>query len=102
MLARLFRKEHSPEDRRDDEDTETLLPDSSNSPANISTVRKSKVRENRDREIAIRTLLLCTVVYAAAGMCMALGMGSNTLVEAADRYCLDYISHYCKSSRGER
>jgi hypothetical protein len=99
MFARLFRSrpkhKHAPLPQADSEslDSETLLP---SSPSTATLLHRTKDADpsNHDVKIAVRTLILCTVVYLGAGLWLASSYRHATVVADADAFCMNHISRY--------
>jgi hypothetical protein len=97
MFANLFRTrpKHSRLPQRDSEsdDSETLLP-----PSSSPLPRKTSAldRSSRDLRVAVKTLVLCTIVYLGAGLWIAYSFQNATLVADADGFCMHHVSRYCK------
>lgn len=53
-------------------------------------------RTGRDVQIAVRTLVLCTVVYLGAAIWIIFSVRNTSFVADADNFCLNHISRYCE------
>ncbi|KAL6708353.1 hypothetical protein ACN47E_003277 [Coniothyrium glycines] len=73
-------------------DNEALLPLSSPS----SNIAKSILldRPSRDIQIAIRTLVLCTIVYFGAAIWITYSVRKSVFVTNADDFCIHHVSQY--------
>jgi len=94
------RHEHTrlPQRSSESHDNDTLLPTSSSS--NLLTIKPVvSSRSSRDVQVAVRTLILCTTIYAVAATWMAFGMRKITLLANPDDFCIHHISRYCKPKR---
>ncbi|KAF1938481.1 hypothetical protein EJ02DRAFT_425704 [Clathrospora elynae] len=89
------RPRHTRLPQRDSEshDDDTLLPSSSSS---TSLTLKPAVleRSSRDVRVAVKTLVLCTIVYVGAAMWIAFSVQRTTFVADPDDFCLHHVSHY--------
>lgn len=89
------RAEHSRLSRRDSEThySDTLLPSSSSS----SLTLKAAVlkHSSRDVQVAVWTLVMCTIVYIGAAIWIAFNMGTSFVADADD-FCIHHVSQYCK------
>jgi hypothetical protein len=102
MFANLFRSrdkhKHTRLPQSDSEglDSDTLL---CPSPSRASLPLKASAPDPsiRDIKIAVRTLVLCTIVYVGAGLWFASSFRHAAFVSDADDFCLQHVSRYCKS-----
>lgn len=83
--------------QKDDEslDSETLLPSSpsvASLPSKIGVVDRS----DRDLRVAVKTLLVCTIVYVTAGLCILYSMQNAAFIADADDFCMHHVSRDCK------
>jgi hypothetical protein len=101
MFANLFQSrlkhKHTRLPQRDSEsvDNETLLP---SDPLTASLPLKTIAldRSSRDIRIAVKTLLLSTIVYLGVGLWLAYGIRNAAVVTDADDFCIHHVSRYCK------
>jgi hypothetical protein len=104
MLANLFRTRNNPKHSRlpqqDSEslDSNRLLP---SSPPTASCLLKDTVldRSRRDVSIAVKTLIISTVVYLGAGLWLVSSFRNATFVADVDDVCLHHVSRYCKQAQ---
>jgi hypothetical protein len=103
MFASFFRTQPKHEHARltqqdsDNLDSDTLLPSEQSVPKLLET--RALERSSRDIRIAVKTLVLSTVVYFGAGLWLVLGIQNATIVSNADDFCMHHVSRYCKLSR---
>ncbi len=94
MFARLFRRspEHAHLPQSDDEgsDNDTLLPNSSDLPK-----IKHFTRTKSEYQVALRTLIICSIVYLSAGLWIVHSVRSAEFVIDADDFCIHHVSRYC-------
>lgn len=108
FFTHLFRRtsKHArlPQSDTESLDNETLLPSSSSSSRSPLTLKPSS-RPRFEYQVALKTLIVCSVVYLCAGFWVAYGVRKAEFVEDADEFCMNYVSQYCKFSsckcRGE-
>ena len=74
-------------------DNETLLPPSSRP---FLTVEPSSCPKF-EYQVALKTLIVCSVVYLSAGFWIAYGVRKAEFVEDADEFCINHVSQYCES-----
>ena len=106
MFSNLFRSQpkhkHARLAKRNSEslDSDTLLP---SQPSTESLPLKAKVLEqsSRDAKIAVRTLILSSIVYLGVGLWLASSVRRTTVVADADDFCLHHVSRYCKSGMSD-
>ncbi|KAF2855073.1 hypothetical protein T440DRAFT_539186 [Plenodomus tracheiphilus IPT5] len=74
-------------------DSDTLLPSSSSA---ISDGGKPEQldRYSRDIQIAVRTLVLCTVVYVGAALWVVFSVRKTSFVADPDAFCIHHVSRY--------
>lgn len=91
------RLNHNRLPRRDSEnqDSEALLPGSSSS-ASLPLKPGPPDRSSRDVRIAVRTLVLCTIVYVGATLWITSKVNKATLIANPDDFCIHHVSQYCK------
>lgn len=79
-------------------DSDTLLP---SQPSTESLPFKARVLEqsSRDIKIAVRTLILSSIVYLGVGLWLASSVRNTTVVADADDFCLHHVSRYCESGK---
>jgi hypothetical protein len=98
MFARLFRKtpKHTPIPQRDTESlhNERLLPSSSRP----SLTLKPSSGPKSEYQIALKTLIICSVVYLGAGFWIADSVRKAKFVIDADEFCINHVSQYCQLS----
>jgi hypothetical protein len=100
MFASLFRTrtkpKHSrvPQQEAESPDSDSLLPCS---PLVESCRLKSSAidRSSHDVRIAVKTLVLSTIVYLGAGLWLASSIRNATIVADVDDLCLRHVSQYC-------
>jgi hypothetical protein len=104
MFNNLFRSQpkhkHARLAQRDSEslDSDTLL---QSQPSTESLPTKARVldQSSRDIKIAVRTLILSSIIYLGVGLWLTSSIRNTTVVADADDFCLHHVSRYCK--RGE-
>jgi hypothetical protein len=98
MFASLFRTraKHArlPQGDSESNDSETLLSSDSSSPQSTKAIDRS----SRDIRVAVKAILLCTLVYIGAGAWIAYSVQNATFVADADDFCMHRVSRYCKST----
>lgn len=98
MFARLFRRtpKHTPIPQSDTEslDNETLLPSSSRSSLTLKPFSGPK----SEYQVALKTLIICSVVYLSAGVWIADSVRKAEFVIDADEFCINHVSQYCQLS----
>ncbi|KAL6173035.1 hypothetical protein ACJQWK_02168 [Exserohilum turcicum] len=89
------RLNHNRLPRRDSEnqDSEALLPGSSSS-ASLPLKPGPPDRSSRDVRIAVRTLVLCTIVYVGATLWITSKVNKATLIANPDDFCIHHVSQY--------
>ena len=97
-----FRVRHEhirlPQRESESHDSDTLLPASSSSTSlTLKPILSS--HSSRDVQVAMRTLILCTIVYVGAATWIAFSTNKITLLANADDFCIHHISRYCKWER---
>ena len=96
MFASLFRKvpKHArlPQSDTESLDNETLLPASSST----SLTLKPSPRPNFEYQVALKTLIVCSVVYLSAGFWIAHSVRKAKFVTDADEFCIHHVSQYCR------
>ncbi|KZM24528.1 uncharacterized protein EKO05_0008690 [Ascochyta rabiei] len=98
MLARLFRS--APKHARarlsrseaESLDNETLLSSPSSAPSLSS--KQSSPGPGLEYQVALKTLVICSVVYLSAGFWIALSVRKTHMVTDADAFCMSHISQY--------
>jgi hypothetical protein len=101
MFASLFRTrtqpKHSrvPQQEQESLDSDTLLP-SSSSVESCQPKASALDRSSHDVKIAVKTLVLSTIVYLGVGLWLASSIRNATVVADVDDLCLHHVSHYCK------
>ncbi|KAH6358700.1 hypothetical protein HBI37_002120 [Parastagonospora nodorum] len=99
MFANLFQSRlkhmHTHVPQRDSEslDSDTLLP-SDPLTASLSLTANAVDRSSRDIRVAVKTLLLSTVVYLGVGLWLAYGARNAAFVTNVDDFCMRHISRY--------
>jgi hypothetical protein len=100
MFANFFRTQpkhkHARLPQRDSEslDSDTLLPSEQSGPKLLET--RTPERSSHDIRIAVKTLVLSTVVYFGAGLWLVLSIQNATIVSNTDEFCMHHVSRYCK------
>lgn len=79
-------------------DNETLLP---SAPATLLTPRTSTPGRHKEYQVALKTLVICSVVYLSTGFWIAHSVRKAEFVTDADGFCIRHISQYCKLSHDE-
>jgi hypothetical protein len=97
-LLRSTKTKHArlPQQESDSLDSEALL----SSPSTTSLPLKAVVvdRSSRDLKVAVKTLILSSVIYLGAGLWLLLSIRNATVLRSVDDICMDHVSHYCKGS----
>lgn len=101
-MFNIFRARHEhtrlPWRQAESHDSDTLLPTSSSS-TSLTLKPIVSSHSSRDVQVAVRTLILCTIVYVGAATWIALSTNKITLLANADDFCIHHISRYCKWKR---
>ncbi|RII24742.1 hypothetical protein CUC08_Gglean011754 [Alternaria sp. MG1] len=81
--------------QRDSEshDDDTLLPGSSSS-TSLTLKSQANERSSRDVQVAVRTLIACTIVYVGAAMWIAFTVNGSNLITDPDDFCIHHVSRY--------
>ncbi|CAN9366594.1 unnamed protein product [Alternaria alternata] len=81
--------------QRDSEshDDDTLLPGSSSS-TSLTLKSQANERLSRDVQVAVRTLIACTIVYVGAAMWIAFTVNGSNLITGPDDFCIHHVSRY--------
>jgi hypothetical protein len=89
------RPKHTHLPQRDAEsDSDTLLPASASSTS--QGLKPNAYRHtSRDVRIAVRTLILCTIVYVGGAIWIALSVNQTNSVADLDDVCIHHVSKYC-------
>lgn len=99
MFAALFRTrakhKRLPQHEAESLDSDILLPSSSSS-TSLTIKPIAFDRSSRDLQVAVRTLLLCTIVYVGATLWIAWSVHQTEFVADPDEFCLHHVSLYCK------
>lgn len=98
MFARLFRKapKHSrlPQSDTENLDNETLLPSSLST--SLSPLKAIPLHSRAEYRVALKSFILCTVVYLSVGVWIAFSVRRAVFVTDADEFCIGHVSQYCK------
>ncbi|KAJ4985943.1 tat pathway signal sequence [Stagonosporopsis vannaccii] len=94
IFTRLFRRmpkhTHLPQSDTEDSDNETLLPASSS----VSHASKPCPQAIFEYQVALKTLIVCSVVYLSVGFWIAYGVRKAEFVTDADDFCINHVSQY--------
>lgn len=101
MFTNLFRTQrkhkHTRVAQRDSEslDSDTLL---NSLPSDEKLLLKTQTleRSSRDIKVAVRTLILSSIVYVGVGLWLVYSIHDATIVSDADDFCLHHVSRYCE------
>jgi hypothetical protein len=96
-MFRIFRNrpEHTRIPQHDSEsDSDTLLPAPSSS---TSLGFKAAVpgHSSRDARVAVKTLILCTIVYVGGAIWIAWTVNKSNFISDPDDFCIHHVSKYC-------
>jgi hypothetical protein len=87
---------HAALPQRDSEsDSDTLLPASSSS-TSLGLKPTIYGHPSRDVRLAVRTLILCTIVYVGGAIWIAWSVNKSNFVSNPDDFCIHHVSKYCK------
>lgn len=100
MFARLLRsvRNRLSHSQTEDLDNETLLPASSTASLTLETARE---KSKTEYWVALRTLLVCSIVYLSAGLWIAHSVRKVEFVTNADEFCIGHVSQYCGSGESK-
>lgn len=73
-------------------DSEALMP----VPSSTLRTPKPSHRPNLELQVALRTLLICSVVYLSVGFWIAHSIRKAEFVSDADEFCMHHVSQYCR------
>ena len=97
-LLRSTKTKHTrlPQQDSDSLDSEALL---SSSPSATSLPLKASFvdQSGRDLKVAVKTLILSSVVYLGVGLWLLLSIRNAAILRSVDDICMDHVSRYCKS-----
>lgn len=99
IFVRLFRRapKHSrlPQNDAESLDDETLLPSSSTT---SSSRKATSPHVKSEFQVALKTFLVCSVVYLSTGIWIAHSVRKAEFVTNADQFCINFVSQYCNAS----
>lgn len=78
-----------------DEDSENLLSSSSSS----IQFKTDEPKSESNVRVAVKTTILCTIVYFTVGLWMAFSVRNERFVSNVDEFCINHISLYCEDGR---
>jgi hypothetical protein len=96
LLQTRIKHKHTRLPQRDSEslDSDNLLP---SDPSNTSLPLKTSAldRSARDLRVAVKTLVICSIVYLGVGLWLGLSVRDATVVSDADDFCMHHVSRFC-------
>lgn len=100
LLPNRIKHKHTRLPQRDSEshDSDTLLPSDPSAPS-LPLKTSALDRSSRDIRVAVKTLVLCSIIYLGAGLWLGLSVRNAAFVPDADDFCMHHVSRYCKFFR---